>query len=109
MAQGDGFLRDMGASRGYLALAAPIFGKWWPWPVLSARLLFATADAAQARLQGGDAARHRRGAGTVDPDDPLSDHARDPDGFCPHGATAARLAALFAGSIGPRSPKCETH
>ena len=53
MAQGDGFLRDMGASRGYLALAAPIFGKWRPWPVLSARLLFATADAAQARLQGG--------------------------------------------------------
>ena len=53
MAQGDGFLRDMGASRGYLALAAPIFGKWRPWPVLSARLLFAAADAAQARLQGG--------------------------------------------------------
>jgi simple sugar transport system permease protein len=54
MAQGDGFPRDMGASRGYLTLAAPIFGKWRrPWPVLSARLLFATADAAQARLQGG--------------------------------------------------------
>jgi simple sugar transport system permease protein len=52
MAQGNGFLRDMSAGRGYLALAALIFAKWRPWPVLGVCLLFAAAAAAQARLQG---------------------------------------------------------
>lgn len=52
IAHGAGFLRDMTAGKGYLALAALIFGKWRPWPTLVACLLFAFADAAQARLQG---------------------------------------------------------
>jgi general nucleoside transport system permease protein len=52
IAQNVGFTRDMSAGKGYLALAALIFGKWRPVPAVLACLLFAFADAAQARLQG---------------------------------------------------------
>jgi simple sugar transport system permease protein len=47
-----GFTRDMTAGKGYLALAALIFGKWKPYPTLGACLLFAFTDAVAARLQG---------------------------------------------------------
>ena len=52
IAQGAGFTRDMVAGRGYLALAALIFGKWRPLPACGACLLFAFTDALQVRLQG---------------------------------------------------------
>ena len=47
-----GFVRDMTAGKGYLALAALIFGKWRPYPTLGACLLFAFTDALATRLQG---------------------------------------------------------
>ena len=47
-----GFVRDMTAGKGYLALAALIFGKWRPYPTMGACLLFAFTDALAARLQG---------------------------------------------------------
>lgn len=52
IAENAGFVRDMSAGKGYLALAALIFGKWRPGPTLAACLLFALADALQVRLQG---------------------------------------------------------
>lgn len=51
-AQGAAFVRDMTAGKGFLALAALIFGKWRPVPTLFACLLFAFTDAIQVRLQG---------------------------------------------------------
>jgi ABC-type uncharacterized transport system permease subunit len=46
------FIRDMSAGKGYLALAALIFGQWRPVPAVAACVLFALADAVQVRLQG---------------------------------------------------------
>ena len=46
------FVKDMSAGKGYLALAAMIFGKWRPYPAMFACLLFAFAEALESRLQG---------------------------------------------------------
>lgn len=51
-AQGAGFVKDMTAGKGYIALAALIFAKWRPVSAMYACLLFGFLDALSIRLQG---------------------------------------------------------
>ena len=46
------FVKNMSSGRGFLALAAVIFGKWRPLPAAAACLFFGTTEALQIRLQG---------------------------------------------------------
>lgn len=52
VSQSAGFLPQMTAGKGFIALAAVIFANWRPVPVLFACLLFGLLDAVAIRLQG---------------------------------------------------------
>ena len=54
MALSAGFLREMTAGRGFIALAALIFAKWRPWYCLMACTLFGLLDAVAIRFQSID-------------------------------------------------------
>ena len=52
LAQSPGFVKDMTAGRGFIALAALIFAKWRPVPAMFACLLFGFLEAFGIRFQG---------------------------------------------------------
>ena len=49
-----GFVKEMTAGRGYIALAALIFAKWRPWQALAATMLFGLLEAVANRYQSLD-------------------------------------------------------
>lgn len=89
-AQGGGFVREMSAGKGYIALAALIFGKWRPVPTLFACLLFGAMESTAARLSNVELP----GIGQIPVDVILT---------APYVLTVILLAGFFGRAIPPRA------
>ncbi|TBR40957.1 ABC transporter permease [Marinomonas agarivorans] len=89
-AHNAGFLKDMSAGKGYIALAALIFGKWRPMSVLLACLLFGFLDAVAVRMQGVEVA----GIGQV-PVQAIE--------VLPYVLTVLLLAGFIGKAVGPKA------
>lgn len=90
LAQNAGFVKDMTAGKGFIALAALIFAKWRPVPAMFAVLLFGFLDAMSIRLQG----------------TPLPFFGRVPAQFfqaLPYVLTVILLAGFIGKAIPPRA------
>jgi len=90
LAQSANFSQNMTAGRGFMALAALIFGRWHPVKALWACLLFGFLDAAAIRLQG----VHVPGIGEV-PVQAIQ--------ALPYVLTVILLAGFIGNSIAPKS------
>lgn len=90
LAQSASFSQNMTAGRGFMALAALIFGRWHPVKALWACLLFGFLDAAAIRLQG----VHLPGVGEV-PVQAIQ--------ALPYVLTVVLLAGFIGKSVAPKS------
>ncbi|ARO13999.1 simple sugar transport system permease protein [Ketogulonicigenium robustum] len=84
-----GFVKDMTANRGYIALAALIFAKWRPWQAMWACLLFGVLQAAAIRYQSVDIMGFRIPGQFMD--------------ALPYILTVIILAGFVGKAIGPRA------
>lgn len=90
-AQSAAFIKDMTAGKGFIALAALVFGKWRPVPTLLACLLFGFLDAVAARLQG---------AFDLEATSPLVREMVDAAPFIIEALPYALVVLLLAGFVG---------
>ncbi|WMS42212.1 ABC transporter permease [Acuticoccus sp. MNP-M23] len=90
IAHGGGFVREMSAGKGYIALAALIFGKWQPVPTLFACLLFGALESSASRLSNVDMPL----VGEIPVDVIL---------IAPYVLTVVLLAGFFGKAIPPRA------
>jgi len=90
LAQSANFSHNMTAGRGFMALAALIFGRWMPFGALWACLLFGFLDASAIRLQGV----------------PLPGIGEVPVQFIqalPYGLTVVLLAGFIGRAVAPKA------